>query len=361
MTACDRCLRRGALLGALVPWIARALDERRRLPAVLALPDDELIAAICGRRRDAIDAPLASFDPDAARSEASAAGLAVVCRHAREFPARLREGPDAVAALWLLGDTAGLAKLAAERPVAIVGARRASAYGIEVARTLARDLALAGVPVVSGMALGIDSVAHEGALEAGGLTVAVLPGGADYAYPRSRLRLHRRIAGEGLAVSELPPGTRPLRWSFPARNRIMAGLAAMTVVVEGTVRSGSLITAGFAEDLGRDVGAVPGHVTAALAAGPNALLAEGASVIRSAGDVLDVLYGVGARPIRREERPALEPRLAALLAAVERGEGSPDAIAASAEDAAEVLAGLSELELLGLVRRSAGGRYVRAA
>jgi DNA processing protein len=361
VNACDPCLRRSALLGALVPWIARALDERRRLPAVLALPDDELIAAVCGRKREVIDAQLTTFDATAARAEATAAGIASVCRHADAFPAGLREGPDAVAALWVLGDPARLERLDAEHPVAVVGARRASEYGIEVARTLGRDLALAGVPVVSGMALGIDSIAHEGALEAGGVTVAVLPGGADYAYPRSRLRLHRRIAAEGLVVSELPPGTRPLRWSFPARNRIMAGVGAMTVVVEGTVRSGSLITAGFAGDLGRDVGAVPGQVTSALAAGPNALLAEGASVIRSAGDVLDVLYGVGTREIRRDEAPALAPRLAALLDAVERGQGSPDALAARPEDAADVLAGLTELELLGLVRRSAGGRYVRSA
>ncbi len=361
MKACDGCLRRGALLATLVPWIARALDQRRRLPAVLALPDDELVAAVCGRNRGAIDAWLARFDVRVARAEADAAGLSTVCPHEDGFPARLREGPDAVAALWLLGDARWLETLAAERPVALVGARRASAYGIEVARSLGRELAVAGVPVVSGMALGIDSVAHEGALEAGGLTVAVLAGGADYAYPRSRLRLHRRIADVGLVVSELPPGTRPMRWSFPARNRIMAGLAEMTVVVEGTVSSGSLITAGFAQDLGRDVGAVPGHVTSALAAGPNALVAEGASVVRAAADVLDTLYGPGARPAQQIEPPALDPRLAALLEAVERGEGSPDTLASAPEEAAEVLAGFSELELLGLVRRAAGGRYVRSA
>jgi DNA processing protein len=361
IAACDHCLRRGALLGMLVPWIARALDERRRLPAVLALPDDELIAAVCGARRAEIDAALARFDAAAARGEAAATGLSTVCPHEAGFPARLREGADAVAALWLLGDARRLEVLSAERPVAVVGARRASAYGVEVARTLGRELAVAGVPVVSGMALGIDSVAHEGALEVGGLTIAVLAGGADYAYPRSRLRLHRRIAADGLVVSELPPDTRPERWSFPARNRIMAGIAAMTVVVEGTVRSGSLITAGFAQDLGREVGAVPGHVTSALAAGPNALLAEGATVVRSATDVLDAVYGVGARPAAAGRTPDLEPHLAMLLEAVERGQGSAEAIAATPEDTAEVLAGLSELELLGLVRRSAGGGYVRAA
>ena len=274
---------------------------------------------------------------------------------------RLGDGEDAVAALWLRGDARWLEALATERPVALVGARRASAYGVEVARSLARNLAGAGVPVVSGMALGIDSAAHEGALDAGGLTVAVLAGGADVVYPRSRRGLHRRIAETGLVVSELPPGTQPHRWSFPARNRIMAALAAMTVVVEGTVRSGSLITAGFAADLGRDLGAVPGQVTSALAEGPNGLIHAGACAVRSAADVLDALYGAGGRPHREAVSPSLSPELAALLEAVERGEGSPDALAAAASEAAAVLAGLSELELLGLVRRGAGGRYIRCA
>jgi DNA processing protein len=359
MTACDRCLRRGTLIATLVPWIERALDERRRVPALLALDDDELVEAVCQGKRGAIDAERERFDPADARAEAAAAGLDTVCRHEDGFPPRLLAGTDAVAALWLLGDAGWLESLAGEPPVALVGARRASAYGIEVARGLGRELAVAGVPVVSGMALGIDSAAHEGALEAGGLTVAVLAGGADSASPRSRTELHRRIAASGLVVSELPPGTRPARWSFPARNRIMAGLAAMTVVVEGTVSSGSLITAGFAQDLGRDLGAVPGQVTSALAGGPNELIHSGAYVVRSAADMLDVLYGAGGGPV--SEPPPLEPHLAALLEAVERGEGSPDALAASASEAAAVLAGLSELELLGLVRRSAGGHYVRCA
>jgi DNA processing protein len=161
VTACDRCLRRGALLRALVPWIARALDEHRRLPAVLALEDDELVDAVCGAKRGLIDAELEHFDPAAARSEALAAGLTTVCRHEDRFPPRLLNGPDAVAALWLGGEAERLAGLARERPVALVGARRASAYGLEVARGLGRELAVAGVPVVSGMALGIDSAAHE--------------------------------------------------------------------------------------------------------------------------------------------------------------------------------------------------------
>jgi len=139
----------------------------------------------------------------------------------------------------------------------------------------------------------------------------------------------------------------------------MAGLGAMTVVVEGTVNSGSLITAGFAQDLGRDLGAVPGQITSVLAAGPNGLIAEGAQVVRSAADVLDVLYGPGAGPRRDARPPSLEARLGALLDAIERGAGSPDQLASESFETAEVVAGLTELELLGLVRRDAGGNYLR--
>ena len=359
MNACDSCLRRSGLLGLLAPWIARALDEHRRLPELLALRDEELIAGVCGRKRHEVERAHARFTVRAARAEAASAQLVPVCRHDPAFPPRLAQAADSPAAIYVLGDGAHLATLANERPVAMVGARRASAYGIEIARSLGRDLAAAGVPVVSGMALGIDSAAHEGALESGGLTIAVLAGGADRAYPRSRAHLHRRIAASGLVVSELPPGTSPQRWMFPARNRIMAGLAAMTVVVEGTVRSGSLITAAFAADLGRDLGGVPGQVTSALAAGPNGLIGDGADLVRSAADVLDALYGPG-NPLPRREPPPLEPRLARLLAAVERGEGSPDALVGDSAEAANVMAALSELELLGLVRRVGGG-YIRAA
>jgi DNA processing protein len=360
LSACESCLRRGAVLAALGPWIARALDERRPVANVLSLPDDELIEAVCGPKRGVVDSALRGFDARSSLDEAAAHELGTVCPHEPAFPPRLRDGVDTVGALWFRGDPRRLDLLAAERPVALVGARRASPYGLEVAAGLGRDLALAGVPVVSGMALGIDSSAHEGALAAGS-TVAVLAGGADVVYPRSRRGLYGRIAEAGLIVSEVPPGTRPHRWSFPARNRIMAGLAAMTVVVEGTTRSGSLITAGFAADLGRDLGAVPGHVTSPLAAGPNELIASGASVVRSAQDVLDCLYGPGTLPAAKASRPNLPERLGALLEAIERGVDSVDALAADPAMASEVLAGLSELELLGLVRRTGSGRFVRCA
>jgi DNA processing protein len=360
VSACESCLKRSALLGMLGPWIERSSSEHRRLPALLSLPDDGLIAAVCGGKRAAVEERLGRLDAGEAREEAMRAGLSAVCRHERRFPRSLLDAPDAPALLYVRGAT--LDQLEGERPVALVGSRRASQYGLEVAHALARDLSACGVPVVSGMALGIDSAAHEGALAGGGLTVAVLGGGADVPYPRSKRGLYRRIASHGAIVSEQPPGSRPFRWSFPARNRIMAALSAMTVVVEGNSSSGSLITAGFAADLGREVGAVPGQVTSALAGGPNELIRDGACLVRGAGDVLDALYGPGEAARRTSSsKPALDDRLQRLLGAVERGAGSADAIASSPREVAEVLAGLTELELMGLVRRGPAGTYIRSA
>jgi DNA processing protein len=361
--ACDHCLRRAALLARLAPLIARSLGERRRIPALLSLPDEDLIAAVCGKRRSEAEAFLTGFDHERARREAAAARLEIVCRHESGFPSRLLEADDAPALLYLRGDGSMLSLLSKTPAVAVVGSRRASDYALEVAHALARELAACGIAVVSGMAFGVDSAAHEGALAATGPTLAVLGSGADVPYPRAKRSLYQRIVESGLVLSELPPRSRPLRWTFPARNRIMAGLSAMTVVVEGSHDSGSLITARFAAELGREVGAVPGQVTSALAGGPNALLADGACVVRSAADVLDALYGPGhglASPQRALAR-ALEPRLRSLLAAVEQGRETVDALAGEARETGDVLSGLTELELLGLVRRAAGGRYVRCA
>jgi DNA processing protein len=210
------------------------------------------------------------------------------CRHDPLYPKSLGEAADAPWCLYGRGDPTLLADLAEPAAaVAVVGARRASSYGREVARTLGRDLAAAGITVISGMAFGIDACAHRGALESG-RTVAVLGCGADVAYPASHRSLWRRIQESGLVLSELPPGTGAWRWSFPARNRIMAALAGITVVVEAAERSGSLLTAEIAANMGREVGAVPGPVNSRTSAGPNDLLAHGASLIRDADDVLSV-------------------------------------------------------------------------
>ncbi|HEV2814182.1 MAG TPA: DNA-processing protein DprA, partial [Solirubrobacteraceae bacterium] len=357
--ACDACLRRAWLVARLAGRIELARHEHARLPEVLALSDGRLIAAVGGAVAARVAAEYEHFDAAAARDAVEAAELVAICRHDERFPSRLLHARDAPAVLHVAGDARLLEVFAAEEPAAaIVGMRRASPYGKDVARALARDLAAAGVPVVSGMALGVDSAAHAGALDAGGLTVAVLAGGADVPYPPSKRHLHDEIRRRGLVVSELPPGFRARKWCFPARNRIIAGLADLTIVVEAAERSGSLITADLAAKLGREVAAAPGPITSPGAAGTNALLRDGATLVRNARDVLDALFGVGNAPAQARRVGTLEPPLKALLDAVAHGRDTVAALAgASADKADAALVGLTELELRGLVRREPGGRY----
>ncbi len=360
MGACDACLRRSWLIGRLAGRIELARHEHARLPEVLSLGDHELIAAVGGELTALVRAERARFDARTARREVAAAGLVAVCRHDPGFPPRLAHARDAPAVLHLAGDARLLAAFAGDEPAAsIVGMRRASTYGRGVARALGRDLAMAGVPVVSGMALGVDCEAHGGALVAGGLTVAVLAGGADVPYPASKRHLYGEIRRRGLVVSELPPGFRARRWCFPARNRIIAALGDLTIVVEAAERSGSLITADLAAKLGREVAAVPGAITSPGAAGTNSLLRDGATLVRDARDVLDALFGVGHAPRQDDRRgETLAPPLRALLEAVAHGRDTVSALAGTSPDQADAaLVGLTELELRGLVRREPGGRY----
>jgi DNA processing protein len=344
--------------------IASLLADRRRVPEVLALADEDLIAALARDSAPRLRADLRAFDPEAARERIERLGLFALCRHDARYPAELAELADAPAVLYGAGARERFAALLGRPGVAVVGTRRASAYGLEVARELGRGLSAAGVTVVSGMALGIDAAAHRGALTAGSNTIAVLASGADRPSPLTNRRLYERIRATACAIAELPPGTEPRRWTFPARNRIMAALAQLTIVVEAAERSGSLITARFAEDLGREVGAVPGRVTSRVAAGSNALLYDGAHLVRDASDVLDLVYGAGGwgRPESRSDRAAaLEPPLRRVLDAVERGLPVEAAIAESGLAAAEGRAALGRLEVLGLLRRDALGAYERAA
>ena len=362
MTACDDCLRRTALVTRLAPHVERARRERRRLRELLSLSDDELIAALAGDRRGEISQAHERFDAALARERVRAAAIEAVCRHDERYPLRLLDAADAPAILHVAGDAGLLETLAVpDAPaVAIVGARRAGTDGLQVAHALGRGLAAAGVSVISGMALGIDSAAHAGALEVGGPTITVLASGADVAYPASKRNLHRALVRTQAAISEMPPGFKPFRWCFPARNRTIAGLALLTIVVEATERSGSLITAELAQELGRAVGAVPGPVTAARCAGSNALLRDGALVIRHAQDALDEALGIGvATALSGRRADELEPDLRGLLRSVEDGRDTVSALAATPAEAQHALAALSELELLGFVRRGPGGRYVR--
>jgi len=364
--ACDSCLRRTWLIARLGGAIEIARHEKRALRELLALPAERLIAALGSRAGGDVAAELEHADPGDLRAAADAAALAAVCRHDAAYPARLHDLRDAPAVLFVAAasDPVGrLVRLAggpdrADPPlVSIVGSRRASAEGNEVARALARGIGAAGVGIVSGMALGIDSAAHAGALDCGAATIAVLAGGADVPYPSSKRGLYRRIVAEGCVVSEMPPGFTPFRWCFPARNRTIAALGHMTVVVEAAERSGSLITAEVAADLGRDVGALPGPVTSWRARGTNALLHDGAALVRDAADVLDAVVGVD-HVARADPAAGLEPRLASLLRAVGGGRDTLAALAGAPDQAQRTLAALTELELLGHLRRVPGGRYV---
>jgi DNA processing protein len=357
--ACEDCLRRSWLLARLGAQFDFARRRGRDLPLVFDLPDARLIGAIAGAARPAVEREYDCFDAQAAAARCIAAGVETICRCDPEYPRRLAAAPGPPAVLHVAGGRDRFLALVAADAVAIVGARRGSPYGLEVARSLGRSLGAAGLTVISGMALGIDSAAHAGTLEASGATVAVLPAGAERPYPASKRALYRRIIRSGVAVSELPPGSASRRWTFPARNRIIAALSAMTVVIEARERSGSLITAAVAEDLGREIGAVPGRVTSALSAGTNDLLAHGARVVRDARDVLDAIFGAGVRTV-----PALDgggsvrAELRDLLDAVDGGSDTLGALVGSGRSLEQALTGLAELEVCGRIRREAGGRYV---
>lgn len=261
-------------------------------------------------------------------------------------PARLAALSDPPARLWVRGRLPG-----PEAAVAIVGARAATLARIEEARGLAVELARAGVTIVSGGALGIDAAAHQGALEAGGTTVAVLGAGIDVAYPQRHAALFQRIvAADGALVSEYPPGTPPQKGQFPVRNRIIAALADLVIVVEASELSGSLHTARAARRIGRRLAAMPGS------SGCDRLILDGATPIASAKDALDLLAG------REPEAPAppAGPDEARLYAALDRVPRDLGELAARAGLGVSACASLAiDLELGGWVARATGGRYVR--
>jgi len=292
---------------------------------------------------------LRRFDEQRELARLAAGGFRFVGRGEPEFPALLRSIHDPPPGLFVRGDAEP--DLLARSAVAIVGARACSGYGASVARSLGRDLAAAGLVVVSGLARGIDGEAHRGALEAGGPTVAVLGCGIDRDYPAAHAELARRVAAVGLVVSEYAPGVEPAPWRFPARNRIVAGLCAATVVVEARERSGALITADLALEEGREVFAVPGEITSSLSSGTNTLLKLGASPLTGAPDVLSS-FGIEPEPPAAAD---VSPAAASLLELVRMSPAGADALARqSGLDAGEVARALVELELGGLVVAAEG-------
>lgn len=359
-TACVDCLRRSWLIAGLAPFIQKACDDRagRRVPELLRLEGRELAAAMAPRQADRIVGEIGDMSEDLLNERLEGAGCWAFCRHDDGFPDGLRDGADAPHALIGRGAAFALSEVRVDDSATVVGARRASGYGLEVARRLGGELAGAGLTVVSGMALGIDGAVHRGALS-NGRAVAVLACGPERPYPASHRGLYGGLLESGLIVSEMPPGAGVWRWAFPARNRIMAALSQITVVVEAAARSGSLITAEMAADAGREVGAVPGQVTSGSAAGTNELIASGAALIRDGRDVLDRAVGVGAA-MPEVFGPDPGPAGAAVLGAVEGGCETVDRIAGQLNAGSDdIAAGLARLEVLGYLRCSIGGTWFR--
>jgi DNA processing protein len=290
-----------------------------------------------------------TFDAKRYVARLAACGFRFLGRSELEYPPLLRELYDPPAGLFLRG--AAATELLVRPVVAIVGARSCSSYGAQVARLLGRELARAGLVVVSGLARGVDGEAHRGALEAGGVTVAVLGCGIDRDYPAAHASLATGISENGLVVSEYAPGVEPAPWRFPARNRIIAGLSAATVIVEARERSGALITADFALEAGREVFAVPGEITSSLSAGTNALLRLGATPLTSTADVLEAMGIAGPKV----EVPEVSGHAAAVLRVLaDRPAGADELVRTTGLDAAAVATALAELELAGAVAEADG-------
>jgi DNA processing protein len=335
--------------------IARLIASFGSGCAALAAPDAEFGRAL---DRDRVLGALRGAAPDRAAvaealERADALETRVVPLGSAAYPPRLLQLTDPPPVLFLRGDLTLLEPPA----VAVVGSRAATAYGRRTATRLAEALARSGVVVVSGLALGVDGEAHQGALAAGGGTIAVLGSGPDVAHPRAHIRLFREVIARGLIATEFAPGTLALAHHFPRRNRVMAALAHAVVVVEAAERSGALITARHALDLGRDVLAVPGPIDAPTSAGANALIKDGARPVFGADDVLDALHL--PVPVAPPRRPT-DGDAAAVWEALHGAPADVDEVAArSGLPARRALAALSLLELDGWAVQSGGGRFAR--
>jgi DNA processing protein len=295
----------------------------------------------------------------AVRMRAHAAGMHVLAWDAARFPAALLATSDVPPVLWYRGNLDALQAPA----VAVVGSRAASAVALETAERLGADLAARGITVVSGLARGVDSAAHRGALQTG-RTIAVLGSAVDHIYPSEHVTLACDIARAGLVVSEYPPGTPPLAFHFPMRNRIISGLSRAVVVIEATEKSGSLITASYALEQGREVMAVPGNVLSGRNRGAHALIRDGAKIVECADDIVEELgwASVPAAPVDQASSDAQASTSGdPLLRVMHQGEAYDlDALAmASGVTAVRLLPRLLELELCGLVQRVEGGRFRR--
>jgi DNA processing protein len=351
----------GLLPGIGPRTIARWLGATRSAQAVW----HELPAWVQTRRNcGEIVAAWRTLEPRRIVDAALARGIGILAWRDGRYPQALRRIVDAPAALFVRG--AGGGRLNDHPAVAVVGARRATPYGRAAAAQLAFDLARAGVAVVSGFARGIDGAAHEAALEGGGTTIGVLGCGVDVVYPREHRALAAKVAHSGALVSEFPPATPPLPHHFPRRNRLISGLAAGVIVVEGGEDSGAMITVDYALDQGREVFAVPGSIFSAKSRAPHRLLRQGARLVEGAHDVLDELglassasSASTAEPARADgggrSRGGERTAEATVLAALDTGPlAIDDVVEICGLPASRVAATVTELELGGLIRMLPG-------
>lgn len=327
-------------------WFA----SEKELQAIPKLPSQIITDLL--QKRDCLD-------PLQEQKKLADKGIRTVFSDEPSYPPLLREIYDPPKVLYIRGDSAVL-----QKPMtAIVGARKASVYGTAVAEKIAADLSGAGLCVVSGMARGIDSAAHRGALAAGAPTVAVLGCGVDVVYPPENKKLMADIIKSGAVISEFPPGTSPQPGNFPQRNRVISGLSLGVLVIEAAEKSGSLITADFALEQGRDVFAVPGQVTNKLNRGAHRLIKQGARLAESAWDILEEL-GWEALPPRTKNVPENQIELTTDEKRIYNVISDDPlncevVIERSGLQASEVLAALLLLEMKGLVRRLPGERFAR--
>jgi DNA processing protein len=328
-----------------------------RLFELLALEDEQLIDALGGRRRAELRRGHAGFDVS---TLTLADGTAAICRHDRRYPAGLR-GEGAPRMLYATGDLGRLHALTGAPVVAILACKRASDYGLELARALGRGLGASGLTIAVGDGGGIAHAALAGALEADGATLLVAGDGLGVPAAACRRTVRVRHERRGSTLAELQHGVRGRRWAAAAGERILASLADVVVVVEAEENQRALAAARMALEQRTPLAAVPGRVTSPASSGSHVLLREGARLVRDAADVLDLLYGADGGSARRPAPPPLPelaPRLRAVRDQVARGLDTPGELTASAEQPGAILAVLGELELLGVVRRGDGGRYV---
>lgn len=338
--------------------LARLIDHCGSIDAAWHASTSDLMAAgIDSRTIETILATRQTIDLDSLIERAERLGVRLISRDDPAYPPLLGHIPTAPPLLYVRGTLHDTDQWA----LAVVGTRSPTLYGKEVARRIVTDLAQMGITIVSGLALGVDSIAHSAALEAGGRTIAVLGCGVDVPYPERNQRLAAQICENGAIISDYPLGTKPVPTNFPPRNRIISGLSRATLVVEAGQRSGALITVDFALEQGRDVFAVPGSIFSAASVGTNRLISNGATLATSAQQILDDLH-LATASVQQEVAAVVpaDPTETQLLELLTADPIHVDTLGrASGLSAAQILAVLSVMELKGSVRQVGGMQFVR--